>query len=110
MADEKQEDITGMHNAIANALPGLIWMTDAQGRQVFASRRWKEYTGVDPYDESGFEQIVHSEDQERVMRLWKDCLLTGSNYNVELRLKSRNGDYQWFSATGEGRKKCSREY
>lgn len=101
MADEKQEDITGMHNAIANALPGLIWMTDAQGRQVFASRRWKEYTGVDPYDESGFEQIVHSEDQERVMRLWKHCLLTGSNYNVELRLKSRNGDYQWFSVTGE---------
>ncbi len=43
MADERQEDIAGKDYAIANALPGLIWITDANGQQNFASRRWKVY-------------------------------------------------------------------
>lgn len=101
MGDEINKNKAEGFYAIADALPGLIWTASPSGEQLFASKRWKEYTGLDPYDIAGFEKIVHPDDKDRVINLWKECLQSGAVYNTELRLRSSKGDYQWFMTQGE---------
>ena len=86
---------------LADSLPALVWTTDRQGAQTFASKRWKEFTGLDPYNESTFEKMVHPDDLESIIKIWTDCLASGKVYKTQVRLKSKFGDYQWFSVNGE---------
>jgi PAS domain S-box-containing protein len=86
---------------LADLLPAMVWTTDSHGSQTFASKRWKEFTGLDPYDESTFEKMAHPDDLASIIKTWTDCLLSGKVYKTQVRLKSKFGDYQWFSANGE---------
>lgn len=86
--------------SLAETLPQLVWIMDAGGRQLYASSRWEEYTGIPPEPEI-FGNIVHPDDFPAVITAWNNSLATGENYRVELRMKSRSGEYQWFFIQGE---------
>ncbi len=86
---------------LADSLPEMVWTTDNTGKQLFASKRWKEFTGIDPYDSATFQQIVHPEDWDNIIREWTDCLTSGRTYKTEVRIKSRTGEYHWFYVNGE---------
>lgn len=86
---------------LADSLPELVWTTDHEGNQTFASQRWKEFTGLDPYDATTFEKMVHPDDLHHIIGHWAGCLATGDIYKTQVRLKSKNGDYQWFYVHGE---------
>ena len=86
---------------LADSLPALVWTTDSMGAQTFASRRWKEYTGLDPYDESTFKKMVHSDEIENVLKIWSDSLATGKAYKAQVRLRSKDGNFEWFYINGE---------
>jgi len=86
---------------LAELLPELVWTTDNAGTQLFASSRWKEFTGVEPVNSGTFEQIVHPDDLHVIMKAWKDCMASGKRYSAELRLKRMDGVFEWFEAKGE---------
>lgn len=101
LARQKIEASEKEFRELADSLPELVWTTDNQGAQTFASRRWKEYTGLDPYDEHTFSQVVHPADLESILKIWKESLLSGKTYVTEVRLKSKTGEYNWFYVKGE---------
>jgi len=101
VATKKIEKSEKEFRQLADSLPALVWTTDSDGKQIFASERWKEFTGLDPYDESTFAKMVHPDDLANIINTWNDCLATENIYKAQLRLKSKNGDYQWFYANGE---------
>ncbi len=86
---------------LANSLPELVWATDSLGNQTFASDRWAEFTGLDPYDAITFEKITHPDDLPNVIADWTKCLESGKNYSIELRFKNKEGIYNWFQGKGE---------
>ena len=86
---------------LADALPELVWATDKDGKRIFASSRWQEFTGLDPNDESSFQKMVHPEDMGKMMTAWTGALVSGENYSTEARLKNSEGEYQWFRVNGE---------
>ena len=96
-ADESEEEF----RQLADSLPELVWTTDKTGLQTFASKRWKEFTGLDPYDITTFEKMVHPDDFQNILSTWTSCLATGNIYKTEVRLKSKAGDYQWFYVLGQ---------
>ena len=85
---------------LADSQPELVWKTDINGKQIYASKRWKEFTGLDPSDEKTFNAVTHPDDIENVIRVWTESLQTGNPYKTELRLKSKEGEYNWFYANG----------
>ena len=101
VARKKAEDRENEFSQLTNALSSIVWTTDPKGRQTFASKRWKEFTGLDPYDVTTFMEIVHPADLESILHTWTNCLASGEIYKTEVRLKSKNGDYQWFFVNGE---------
>lgn len=87
--------------SLAQTLPQLVWITDAQGNQEFASPRWKEYSGIELDGKKAWQEIVHPEDYENINAAWSRSLTTGDTYISNVRLKSKLGEYRWHIVKGE---------
>ena len=86
---------------LAETLPQLVWMTDEKGVYEYASNKWMDYSGLDPYAENIWENLVHPHDMESLMQAWASSLQTGETYHAEARLKNIVGAYRWHLAHGE---------
>jgi PAS domain S-box-containing protein len=86
---------------LTETLPQLVWVTNAKGQQEYASRQWKEYSGIEPVNEKTWLQIVHPEDIEKINNSWAQSLVSGGRYREEVRLKNSHGNYLWHYVQGE---------
>ena len=100
-ARRRIEENAKLLTTLTETLPQLIWMTDGKGKQEFVSGRWMEYTGVEPKDEASWQQILHPDDEAAVNEAWSRSIANGSGFTVEVRLKSRQGEYEWHYGQGE---------
>jgi PAS domain S-box-containing protein len=101
IAKQKVEKSEKEFRELADHLPELVWTTDKDGLQTFASIRWKEFTGLDPYDAATFEKMIHPDDLQNLLTIWSNCLAKGDIYRAQVRLKSKEGHYDWFYVHGE---------
>jgi PAS domain S-box-containing protein len=74
--------------------PQISWTTLPAGQVDRVSPRWKEWTGNDGRGDSWAES-VHPDDRLRAVEQWRLALATGEPFDVEYRLRQRNGDYRW---------------
>jgi PAS domain S-box-containing protein len=87
--------------SLVQTLPQLVWVTDEMGNAEFSSFRWKEYTGIEPGGENEWKAIVHPDDYDYINAAWVHSLTTGNIYSADVRLKSKAGEYRWFTVKGE---------
>lgn len=84
---------------MADTIPEMIWVTDAQGKNEFLNKRWEEYSGL-PFREATADEIaaeaVHPEDAPKVMAAFQKGIKTGQGFEVEQRNRSASGEYRWF--------------
>lgn len=99
-AAEKIRESEEQFRTLAETLPQLVWITDAAGEQVYASSRWKEYSGIEPAGNT-WPKIVHPDDLAPMTKVWGNSLSTGGFYRTEARLLSKSGEYRWFFVQGE---------
>ena len=94
-ARKRIEESEKHFRTLAETLPNLVWMTDAQGNQLYVSNKWEEYTGFGPISPETWISTVHPDDVERASQHWQHILQSGDSYNIELRLRSKEGEYRW---------------
>jgi PAS domain S-box-containing protein len=94
------EESENRFRMLAETLPQLAWMADGNGQQMYVSNRWKEYSGVD-VDPELWLRLVHPNDIDGIMKTWQRAMEKRSKYNVELRLKNKQGEYRWFHGQAE---------
>ena len=113
-------DVTHQHEAVealqasetrfrdlADAINQIIWVSRPDGRYEFINRRWYEFTGVahgTPFT-SAWREFFHPDDEPRASELWRRSINTGEPYEVEYRLRRRDGVYRWRLARAE----CTRD-
>lgn len=85
---------------LSEAIPQIIWICDANGECEYLNQRWYEFTGqaVEQGIGSGWLEVVHPEDTQRVMQAFTQSLNTGKLYEVELRYRYHDQTYHWFLA------------
>ncbi|MFN6945682.1 MAG: sensor histidine kinase [Cytophagaceae bacterium] len=84
----------------ADNLPQIVWTSNTDGNLDYFNTFWYKFTGLS-YEESkdlGIQQILHEEDREDTIQLWKNSFMLGENFEKEYRLKSSEGKYHWFLA------------
>lgn len=86
---------------LAETLPQLVWVTDEKANSEFLSKKWQEYSGQYLQTREDWGTIVHPDDLVGINNVWSDSLSTGQFYKSDVRLRSKNGEYKWFSVTGE---------
>ncbi|TCZ52616.1 PAS domain S-box protein [Roseicella aquatilis] len=88
--------------ALAEAIPSLLWETDAEGGNVYVNTRFADYAGL-PAEAllgDGWRQLLHPEDAPRATGAWAAAVREGGPYEVEYRFRRRDGAWRWFLGRG----------
>ncbi|HIK18171.1 MAG TPA: PAS domain S-box protein [Leptolyngbyaceae cyanobacterium M33_DOE_097] len=109
ISDRKQAEIALQQSEqqfrlLADAMPQIVWIADAQGKPEYVSQRWIECTGLtlaQTTDQSQIAQVIHPDDLKATYEIWQSCLATGNLYQTEFRLKQADVGqsdqaYRWF--------------
>jgi PAS domain S-box-containing protein len=82
---------------MAETIPVQVWTAQPDGLLDFVTVRTADLFGVPVQNllGNGWASIVHPEDVERASSRWKQSLETGEPYEVEFRIRSRDGQYRW---------------
>jgi PAS domain S-box-containing protein len=83
-------------------IPGMVFTTRPDGYCDYQSRQWVDYTGV-PMSEhlgNGWNQLLHPDDRLRVYVAWQDAVAGRAPYDIEYRVRSHDGVYEWFQVVG----------
>jgi PAS domain S-box-containing protein len=85
---------------LAESLPELVWVSEADGMISYINPSFEKYAGVALADVAGSDlfRIVHPEDRPRSESLWRQCIATGQPYAMEVRLQRHDGVYRSFLA------------
>ncbi|MEH3035126.1 MAG: PAS domain-containing protein [Sphingomonas adhaesiva] len=82
---------------LADTMPQMVWSTLPDGYHDYYNARWYEFTGapVGTTDGEGWNDMFHAEDRDRAWAVWRRSLETGAPYQIEYRLRHRDGTYRW---------------
>lgn len=82
---------------LTDAMPQMVWSTLPDGYHDYYNQQWYDFTGVPAgsTDGEGWNGIFHPDDQPRAWERWRHSLATGEPYEIEYRLRHRDGHYRW---------------
>ena len=83
-----------------------IWDWNVETGEDYFSPRFRELLGYHEEDEfpevlDSFVGRLHPDDSERVARAMQNHLEHNEPYNIELRLRKKDGSYSWFLSRGQ---------
>ncbi|WP_326534512.1 response regulator [Pseudorhodoferax sp.] len=98
---------TAQHRHMLDLLPQMVWICDAAARSEYLNQRWAQFSGR-PVEEllgEGWLGLIHPDDQEPVLREWREAQATGTDRLSDFRLRHADGSYRWcnvrFGAVGD---------
>jgi PAS domain S-box-containing protein len=82
---------------LADAMPQLVFMSDAQGEVTYFNSRINEYSGARRRTDGVWEwqDIIHPDDLGETGLTWMHSVATGQPYESEHRMKMADGTYCW---------------
>ncbi len=83
---------------LANSIPQLAWMANADGSIFWYNERWTEYTGntFEELQGFGWRKFHHPDHLVRVEEGLRQSWKTGSLWEDTFPLLGKNGEYRWF--------------
>jgi PAS domain S-box-containing protein len=96
--DSALQESEQQFRSLADSIPQLAWMGDAQGNLFWYNRRWFEYTGTSPTEMEGWGwQSVHDPKVlPQVMENWKTSIATGKAFEMTFPLRAQDGSFRYF--------------
>ena len=85
-------------HALANSMPTLAWMANADGWIFWYNDRWYEYTGTIPADMEGWgwQQVHHPVTLPEVLEEWTRSINTGEPFEMTFPLLGTDGSFRPF--------------
>ena len=81
-----------------------LWDGDISTDREWWSPRFYGLLGYEVGEiEASFQDLLHPEDKDRTLELVRAHLNDHAPYDIEFRLRSKSGEYRWFSARGQAR-------
>ena len=81
--------------ALADSIPDIAWSANAEGRIDYHNVRFTEYVGGTIENAAS---PVHPDDRERTNAEWQRARSTGTNFEVQHRIRRSDGQYRWMIA------------
>ncbi|MGO4474812.1 ATP-binding protein [Massilia sp. 2TAF26] len=84
--------------ALANTIPQLAWMAQADGAIVWFNERWFDYTGTTPDQVVGWgwQSTCEPSVLPAVMERWQATVRSGDPFEMEYPIRGADGKYRWF--------------
>ena len=90
--------------ALANSIPNLAWMADADGWIFWYNQRWYDYTGTTPEEMVGWgwQSVHHPDILPEMLRRWTHALSTGEAFEMTFPLRrGSDGSFRVFVTRAE---------
>lgn len=97
-AEESVRASEEQFRTLANTIPQLCWMANADGWIFWYNQRWYEYTGTTPEQMEGWGwQSVHDpEVLPKVLELWTASIAAGAPFDMVFPLRGADGVFRPF--------------
>ncbi len=101
-AEKALGDSEARYRALVEASSQLVWTADANGISDRCWAWWSEVTGVPAAELAGGRWIatVHPDDRQVMREVWRRSREAQALFEVEFRLRARDGAYRHYSARG----------
>ncbi|GHA54973.1 PAS domain-containing protein [Pontibacter akesuensis] len=97
LAKRAQEASEDKFRFMTDMVAQLIHTADGAGQVNFVNQRWLNYTGL-AFEEllgNAWKKVIHPDDLEGMMRQVNVALQNNGEYQVEARVKGKDGRYRW---------------
>jgi PAS domain S-box-containing protein len=83
---------------LADSIPQLVWVADADGALTWYNRRWYEYTGttLEQVEGWGWEAVQHPDYLPNVVEAWTQAVKTGKPFSMTFPLRGADGQFHSF--------------
>ena len=101
-AEEALRESEQRWRSLTEALPQLVWSATPDGTCDYFSSQWTEHTGVAEAELLGWRwlETLHPDDREPTRRFWLESVAGHHAYDIEYRVRRRDGEYRWFKTRG----------
>lgn len=84
--------------SLADLIPQLTWMADANGAVYWYNRRWYEFTGAEPGETEGWNwrSVHHPDHVDRASDGFFRAIRGGEPWEDTFPLRGKDGQYRWF--------------
>ncbi|AZO05159.1 MULTISPECIES: PAS domain-containing protein [unclassified Mesorhizobium] len=94
---------------IIEGVVGNAWATDASGNFTYVTSSALTLLGTtleelnSPSDDGtvGWKRLIHPDDYDAAVTMWRRCLQTGDHYNMGHRILRASGAYGWSRSSGQ---------
>ena len=94
IAEQRLSESERSFRNLADAMPQIVWGSNASGVTEYCNRQWYAYTGSSTVQE--ISQFVEPGDLEKARFEWSKAMETQSPFSCELRLKrASDNTYRW---------------
>lgn len=87
---------------IIDTIPVMAWSARPDGSIDFFNQQWTNYTGMSAEEalDWGWKDAKHPEDMPRILEVFENAGKTGQPFEVEGRIRRRDGVFRWFLIRG----------
>ena len=87
---------------LANAMPQVVWMADPDGSVTYYNDRVSELDGARKREDGSWswQDMTHPDDRQYTEESFARSIATGLVYEVEHRIRMKDGSYQWHLSRG----------
>jgi PAS domain S-box-containing protein len=95
-----------LHNdgmIMADRLPVMVWVADADGHRTYFNRLWLEFTGRSLEQElgNGWSDGIHPSDRPLFLDTYRAFVNSRLPFKMEYRLRRADGEFRWVLSHGE---------
>jgi PAS domain S-box-containing protein len=104
-AEEALSESEDRFRLIADACPAMLWVTDAQGGNVFVNRFWRDFfcpTG-DQSEGNGWQTLFHPEDGQAYIESFARAVRDRAPFRAEARVRRGDGSLRLIDSYAEPR-------
>lgn len=89
--------------------PQIPWTADPNGNVLEVGPRWRELMGTTREEALGLgsADTIHPDDVEGTLQRWSHSIRTGEPLDSTIRLRLKDGSYQWFRTRAAARRDAS---
>ena len=97
-SEDAEREREKQFHTLADSIPQLCWMANADGWIFWYNQRWYEYTGTTAKQMEGWGwQSVHDPDAlPTILKQWKNSIETKTSFEMTLPLRSADGVFRSF--------------
>ena len=112
LAEEAVRESEERFRLIANSAPVMIWMSGTDNDITYLNQTWLDYAGqpLDAAVEKVQAMVLHPDEAERCREVYERAFEQRVPFQLEHRLRRRDGEYRWVVTAGVPRYNADRAF